>query len=104
MGLEAGAAGARLPGLEAKFFNTATRWKPGATSLPYEIDGLVVKVNDTELQQRLGQIARSPRWAIAYKFKPRQATTRILDIQAQRRPHRHVDPGGELRDRCRSAA
>src|SRR6478672_10324783 len=50
--------------------------------LPYEIDGLVVKVNSTPLQQRLGQIARSPRWAIAYKFKPRQATTRILDIQA----------------------
>jgi DNA ligase (NAD+) len=49
--------------------------------LPYEIDGLVVKVNSTQLQQRLGQIARSPRWAIAYKFKPRQATTRILDIQ-----------------------
>ena len=51
--------------------------------LPYEIDGLVVKVNNTELQRRLGQIARSPRWAIAYKFKPRQAVTRILDIQAQ---------------------
>jgi DNA ligase (NAD+) len=49
--------------------------------LPYEIDGLVVKVNTIELQHRLGQIARSPRWAIAYKFKPRQATTRILDIQ-----------------------
>jgi len=52
-------------------------------ALPYEIDGLVVKVNATELQQRLGEIARSPRWAIAYKFKPRQATTRILDIQPQ---------------------
>jgi DNA ligase (NAD+) len=52
-------------------------------ALPYEIDGLVVKVNSTELQERLGQIARSPRWAIAYKFKPRQATTRILDIVAQ---------------------
>jgi DNA ligase (NAD+) len=51
--------------------------------LPYEIDGLVVKVNDHELQRRLGEIARSPRWAIAYKFKPRQATTRILDIQPQ---------------------
>ncbi len=51
--------------------------------LPYEIDGLVVKVNSLELQKRLGEIARSPRWAIAYKFKPRQATTRILDIQAQ---------------------
>lgn len=51
--------------------------------LPYEIDGLVIKVNSLELQQRLGEIARSPRWAVAYKFKPRQATTRILDIQAQ---------------------
>lgn len=51
--------------------------------LPYEIDGLVVKVNSVELQRRLGEIARSPRWAIAYKFKPRQATTRIVDIQAQ---------------------
>ena len=51
--------------------------------LPYEIDGLVVKVNNVELQRRLGEIARSPRWAIAYKFKPRQATTRIIDIQPQ---------------------
>ena len=51
--------------------------------LPYEIDGLVVKVNSIELERRLGEIARSPRWAIAYKFKPRQAATRILDIQPQ---------------------
>ncbi|HXV81520.1 MAG TPA: NAD-dependent DNA ligase LigA, partial [Candidatus Binatia bacterium] len=51
--------------------------------LPYEIDGVVVKVNSIELQRRLGEIARSPRWAIAYKFKARQATTRILDIQPQ---------------------
>ncbi|MGH7769056.1 MAG: NAD-dependent DNA ligase LigA [Candidatus Binatia bacterium] len=50
--------------------------------LPYEIDGIVVKVNSLELQRRLGEIARSPRWAVAYKFKPRQGTTRILDIQA----------------------
>lgn len=52
-------------------------------NLPYEIDGVVVKVNSLELQRRLGQIARSPRWAMAYKFKPRQSTTRILDIQTQ---------------------
>ena len=51
--------------------------------LPYEIDGVVLKVNSLELQRRLGQIARSPRWAMAYKFKPRQSTTRILDIQTQ---------------------
>ena len=51
--------------------------------LPYEIDGMVIKVNSLELERRLGEIARSPRWAIAHKFKPRQAATRILDIQAQ---------------------
>ncbi len=47
---------------------------------PYEIDGCVVKVDSLELQERLGTKARAPRWAIAYKFPPRQATTRILDI------------------------
>ena len=47
---------------------------------PYEIDGCVVKVDSFELQERLGTKARAPRWAIAYKFPPRQATTRILDI------------------------
>ncbi len=57
--------------------------EPRRDELPYEIDGIVIKVNSLELQRRLGEIARSPRWAIAYKFKPRQATTRILDIQPQ---------------------
>jgi DNA ligase (NAD+) len=51
-------------------------------SLLFEIDGVVVKVDSLDLQRRLGEIARSPRWAIAYKFKPRQAVTRILDIRA----------------------
>lgn len=49
-------------------------------SLPYEIDGMVVKVNDLRLQQELGEKSRSPRWAIACKFPPRQATTRINEI------------------------
>jgi DNA ligase (NAD+) len=48
--------------------------------LDYEIDGLVVKVNDLALQRRLGEISRSPRWAVAWKFAPRQATTRVLNI------------------------
>jgi len=48
--------------------------------LPFEIDGLVVKVDDAELQRLLGQVSRSPRWAVAWKFKPRQATTTIVDI------------------------
>jgi DNA ligase (NAD+) len=66
----------------AEIFQYRDEMEARRDQLPYEIDGLVVKVNSTALQQRLGQIARSPRWAIAYKFKPRQATTRILDIQA----------------------
>ena len=52
-------------------------------TLPYEIDGAVVKVNDLELQKKLGAKARSPRWAVAYKFAPVQATTKILDIEVQ---------------------
>jgi DNA ligase (NAD+) len=48
--------------------------------LPFEIDGAVVKVNDLGLQRRLGQVSRSPRWAVAWKFKPRQATTKVLNI------------------------
>ncbi len=49
-------------------------------SFPYELDGVVIKVNSMELWERLGTTARSPRWALAAKFKPRQRTTRILDV------------------------
>ncbi|HLK10959.1 MAG TPA: NAD-dependent DNA ligase LigA [Candidatus Binatia bacterium] len=48
--------------------------------LPFEIDGLVIKVNDLVLQRALGQVSRAPRWAVAWKFKPRQAVTRVRDI------------------------
>lgn len=50
---------------------------------PYEIDGAVIKVNQLDLQARLGQISRSPRWAIAYKFRPTQETTKIIKIDVQ---------------------
>ena len=50
--------------------------------LPYEMDGIVAKVDDFGLQHRLGVKTRSPRWAIAFKFAPRQATTRVVDIVA----------------------
>ena len=52
-------------------------------SLPYDIDGVVVKVNDSALQNALGVRSRSPRWAIAYKFPAQQEITQILDIQVQ---------------------
>jgi DNA ligase (NAD+) len=48
--------------------------------LPYEIDGVVIKVNDLSLHDILGQTSSAPRWAIAYKFKSRQEVTRIKDI------------------------
>ena len=51
--------------------------------LPYEIDGMVIKVNDVELQDRLGMTTHHPRWAIAYKFKARQATSNLLNVEFQ---------------------
>jgi DNA ligase (NAD+) len=50
-------------------------------SLAYEIDGVVVKVDDIEAQSQLGFVGREPRWAIAFKFQPRQATTRLREIR-----------------------
>lgn len=52
-------------------------------SLPYEIDGIVVKVNNLQYQDLLGVRTKSPRWAIAYKFPAKQETTQILDIITQ---------------------
>lgn len=48
--------------------------------LPFEIDGIVIKVNDRALQARLGEKSRSPRWAIAFKFPPRKELTKVRDI------------------------
>jgi DNA ligase (NAD+) len=52
-------------------------------SLPYEIDGLVIKVNDFAIQEKLGMTSHHPRWAIAYKFKARQATTILESVEFQ---------------------
>ena len=53
------------------------------SSLDYDIDGLVYKVNDLSLQKRLGNTSNSPRWAIAYKFSAEKAITKIKDIVIQ---------------------
>ena len=53
------------------------------TDLPYEIDGVVIKVNSTELQRRLGYTGRAPRWAVAYKFTARGGITQVEDIRIQ---------------------
>jgi DNA ligase (NAD+) len=52
-------------------------------TLPYEIDGVVIKVNDLSLWEKLGTKARSPRYALAYKFQPTQVTTQLLDVVFQ---------------------
>ena len=51
--------------------------------LPYEIDGMVIKVNEVELQEKMGMTTHHPRWAIAYKFKARQATSKLLNVEFQ---------------------
>lgn len=52
-------------------------------TLHYEIDGIVFKVNDLDLQQQLGFVSRAPRWAIAYKFPAQEEMTRLLDVEFQ---------------------
>ncbi len=52
-------------------------------NLPYEIDGMVIKINDLLLQERLGMTSHHPRWAIAFKFKARQATSKLLGVEFQ---------------------
>jgi DNA ligase (NAD+) len=51
--------------------------------LPYEIDGMVIKVNDLALQEKLGMTSHHPRWAIAFKFKARQATSKLIGVEFQ---------------------
>lgn len=59
------------------------RWKNARKKLPFDTDGAVIKVNSIEQQQALGFTAKSPRWAIAYKYPPDQAETRLLSVDFQ---------------------
>lgn len=82
--------GFRSPEKEKKNFSSiegvikyCSEFEAGRDNLPYEIDGMVVKVNDLALQEKLGMTSHHPRWAIAYKFKARQATSKLLSIEFQ---------------------
>lgn len=61
-----------------EFVNYWTEQRP---NLPYEIDGIVIKVDDLNQQEQLGYTAKSPRWAIAYKFPAEEVLTKLLDIE-----------------------
>lgn len=74
--------------LDAERFDTVEEvwqrldyWLERRESLDFEIDGAVIKVDNLELQEQIGYVARDPRWATAYKFPAVQRTTRLLDIQ-----------------------
>ena len=58
-------------------------WESARKSLPYDTDGVVVKVNSLRQQKELGFTAKSPRWAIAYKYKAEEASTRLLSVAFQ---------------------
>lgn len=60
-----------------------TQWKTDRFSLPYPVDGIVIKVDAIPLQKKLGSTAKSPRWVIAYKYKPETAETIVETIDAQ---------------------
>ncbi|EDP73686.1 NAD-dependent DNA ligase LigA, partial [Hydrogenivirga sp. 128-5-R1-1] len=72
------------------------QWQEKRDSYPYEIDGMVVKVNDISLYDTLGATSHHPRWAIAYKFQARQATTKLIDVVFQVGRTGAITPVGKL--------
>ncbi len=64
-------------------FDFINYWNNERNNLPFDIDGVVIKVNDFHLQQELGFTAKSPRWAISYKFKAERVSTKLLSIAYQ---------------------
>jgi DNA ligase (NAD+) len=71
-----------LTGIQA-VVNFCREYEEKRDTLPYEIDGLVIKVNELALQDKLGMTTHHPRWAIAYKFKARQSTSKLLQVEFQ---------------------
>ena len=73
----------RLCSSIAEVIDFCNEWEDRRDELGYEIDGVVVKVNSVPLQEELGSTSKAPRWAVAYKYPARQATTRLLNISVQ---------------------
>lgn len=66
-----------------EIFQFIDEWNTARTQLPFDIDGVVIKVNSYRQQEILGYTSKSPRWAIAYKFKAEQVSTRLLSVTYQ---------------------
>lgn len=79
-GLPVSAHTAKVSGVAAVAERIAY-WGEHRHDVEHEIDGLVVKVDEVALQRRLGATSRAPRWAVAYKYPPEEATTKLLDIR-----------------------
>jgi len=73
----------RLCGSLEEVFQFISYWETERKNLPYDTDGVVVKVNSLKQQNELGYTAKSPRWAIAYKYKAEEAATRLLSVVFQ---------------------
>jgi DNA ligase (NAD+) len=71
-----------VKGIQA-VINYCNEFESKREELPYEIDGMVIKVNDLTLQEKMGMTTHHPRWAIAYKFKARQATSKLRNVEFQ---------------------
>ncbi len=85
-----GELGFKVPTIERKICKNikevtdfCLKWQEQREDYAYEIDGMVVKVNSRELQERCGYTSHHPRWAIAFKFKAKQATTKLLNVEYQ---------------------
>jgi DNA ligase (NAD+) len=82
LGLRANPTARRVEGVAA-VLDYCAQWRERRGELEYDIDGVVVKLDDRELQRRAGSTSKAPRWAVAVKFPAQQATTRVRDIVVQ---------------------
>ena len=84
----------RVLGTIEEVCDFVTGWGEQRHAVEHEIDGVVVKVDEVDVQRRLGSTSRAPRWAIAYKYPPEEVTTRLLDIRVDVGRTGRVTPWG----------
>ncbi|WP_289019846.1 NAD-dependent DNA ligase LigA [uncultured Ornithinimicrobium sp.] len=84
----------RVVGTIEEVCDYVQRWGEQRHAVEHEIDGVVVKVDEVDVQRRLGSTSRAPRWAIAYKYPPEEVTTRLLDIRVDVGRTGRVTPWG----------